>query len=79
MTAIASTRRPDCGIACIQCDDDLIAPELSEFVSEQLILNFWYCAKCGCQFITEAYVPIDVEPSIDSKTMEAFFPSLLVA
>jgi hypothetical protein len=79
MTAIVSTPRCDYGMACVQCGDALIAPELGEFVSEQLVLNFWCCAKCGCRFVTEACVPADAEPPIDSKTMETFFPSLLVA
>ena len=79
MMAIASNPRSDYCMACVQCGESLIAPELGEFVSEQLVLNFWCCTKCGCRFVTEACVPADAEPPIDSKMMEAFFPSLLVA
>ena len=79
MTTTASTYEPDCGTTCIQCGDALIAPECSEFVSEQLVLNLWTCTKCGCRFETEAYMPTDAQSKLDALTMEAFFPSLLVA
>ena len=79
MTTISSTHNSDCGTACIQCGDALIAPEWSEYVSDQLVLNLWSCSKCGCRFETEAHMPTDVKSAIDTTTMEAFFPSLLVA
>ena len=79
MTAVASTHNSDCGTTCIQCGDALIAPERSEYVSEQLVLNLWSCSKCGSRFETEAAMPVDDKSTIDPMTMEAFFPSLLVA
>mgnify|MGYP001558473927 CR=1 FL=1 len=79
MTTVASTHNTDCGTTCIQCGDALIAPEWSEYVSERLVLNLWSCSKCGCRFETEAYMPADAKSAIDALTMEAFFPSLLVA
>ena len=79
MTAIASTHNSDCGTTCIQCGDALIAPEWSEYVSERLVLNLWSCSKCGSRFETEAAMPVDDKSIIDPMTIEAFFPSLLVA
>ena len=76
MTMIASTYISDYGTTCIQCGDALIAPEWSEYVSEQLVLNLWSCTKCGCRFETSGYLPADAEPVI---VLEEFFPALLVA
>ena len=79
MTTMSSSRDSDCRAACIQCGDALIAPEWSEYMSEQLVLNLRSCSKCGCRFETEAHMPTDVKSAIDTTTMEAFFPSLMVA
>ena len=40
------------GIACVRCDDQLIAPNWSEFVSEFHVRHFWSCESCGRQFET---------------------------
>ena len=79
MTTISSTHNSDCGTACIQSGDALTAPEWSEYVSDQLVLNLLSCSKCGCRVVTEAHMPTDDNSAIDTTTMEAFFPSLLVA
>jgi ribosomal protein L37AE/L43A len=79
MTTTASTYNSGWGTTCIQCGDALIAPEWSEYVNERLVLNIWSCTKCGCRFEAEAFMPADARPAIDPMTMEAFFPSLLVA
>ena len=79
MTTIVSTHKSDRRTSCIQCGDALIAPEWSEYVSERLVLNLWSCSKCGCRFETEAYMPADAKSAVDTMTIEAFFPSLLVA
>ena len=79
MTPSAATPNSGCRTTCIQCDDALIAPERSEYVSEQLVRNLWSCAKCGCRFETEAHIPAYAKSAIDTTTMEAFLPSLLVA
>jgi ribosomal protein L37AE/L43A len=67
------------GTTCEKCGDALIAPEWSEYVSERLVINLWSCPKCGCEFETEACMPADAKPNLDSKVLEAYFPSLLVA
>ncbi len=67
-------------ITCDKCGNTLIVPEWSEYVSDGLVLNFWYCWKCGYQFETQcdAFMPVDAESKINSNLMEEFLPSLVV-
>lgn len=50
MPTIASKRRSSFGIDCVQCDNELIAPERSEYRDERLIVHLWHCPKCDCCF-----------------------------
>jgi NAD-dependent SIR2 family protein deacetylase len=80
MTTVASLRGSAHEVKCEKCGHSLIAPEWSEYFSEaQLVLNLWTCSNCGNRFETEAFVPVDAESENDSKVLEEFFPSLLVA
>ena len=80
MTTVASLRGSAHQMTCDKCGNSLIAPEWSEYFNEaQLVLNLWSCEKCGNRFETEAFVPEDAESRMDSKVLEEFFPSLLVA
>lgn len=80
MTTVASLRGSAHEVKCDRCGNSLIAPEWSEYFSEaHLVLNLWSCANCGNRFETEAFVPVGAEPESDSKILEEFFPSLLVA
>jgi predicted RNA-binding Zn-ribbon protein involved in translation (DUF1610 family) len=67
------------GAICEKCGETLIAPEWSECVSERLVINIWSCGNCGFEFETEACLSADAEPNLDSKALEVFFPTLLVA
>lgn len=62
---------------CANCGEPLIAPEWSEYVSEQLVLNLWSCTKCGSEFETKVSMLPDTKA--DAEAMTDFFPSLLVA
>ena len=42
------------GIAC--CNDHLIAPDWSRYVSERLVSHSWSCERCGHQFETSDYL-----------------------
>lgn len=42
---------------CLKCDDMLLAPAASEFVSEALIRHFWSCDTCGHEFQTSVKFP----------------------
>ena len=77
MTTVASFRNSEYETTCTKCGEPLIAPEWSEYVSEQSVVNLWHCTKCGCQFESEACVPADTEA--DAVAIKEFFPALLVA
>ena len=77
-------RRSSFGINCVQCDNDLIAPERSEYRDGRHIRHFWRCAKCHCCF--EVVSPADTRPIKDIMTRiedimkrDDVFPSRLVA
>jgi DNA-directed RNA polymerase subunit RPC12/RpoP len=40
------------GIACALCNHRLIAPNWSEYVSENHVRHSWSCESCGHQFET---------------------------
>ena len=50
MRMIASKRRSSFGTNCVQCDNELIAPERSEYRDERQIRHLWHCWKCDCSF-----------------------------
>ncbi len=78
MTTIAPA---DDRMICDKCGNTLIVPKWSEYVSDGLVLNFWYCWKCGYQFKTQsdAFTPVDADSKVDRKLLEECFPPLLVA
>jgi hypothetical protein len=59
MPTVASKRRSSFGVDCVQCDNDLIAPERSEYQEPRHILHFWRCPKCDCCF--EVISPADTK------------------
>ena len=59
MRMIASKRRSSFGINCVQCDNELIAPERSEYRDERQIRHLWHCSKCDCSF--EVILPADTK------------------
>ena len=38
------------GMKCVQCSDELIAPERSEYWSDKRICHVWHCLNCSCCF-----------------------------
>ena len=72
METMASIRDSKFETSCTKCGNALIAPEWSEYVSDGLVLNFWSCWKCGHQFETEAYMPVDAEGR--RRGDKGFFP-----
>jgi len=62
---------------CAACGEWLIAPERSTYVSEELISNFWVCAKCGNEFETSIYLTQEVP--LTPEVVDTFFPTLLIA
>ena len=52
MSTMVSARRSSFGMRCIQCENELIAPEWSEYRSRQQNRHLWRCWKCDCCFET---------------------------
>ncbi len=73
MTTIAANRRSDFGLDCIQCSNELVAPERSEYWNERHIRHLWRCPKCDCRFGT-----IVETESIEDVIRDDIFPSLRV-
>jgi hypothetical protein len=66
MPTIASKRRSSFGTDCVQCGNELIAPERSEHRDERHILHLWRCPKCDCSF--EVISPADTKSINDVMT-----------
>jgi hypothetical protein len=64
-----SKRQSSFGMRCVQCGDELLASEWSEYRNERQVHHVWSCWKCDCCFETFANI----------KTRDDIFPSLLVA
>jgi ribosomal protein L37AE/L43A len=80
MTTVASLRGSAHPPICDNCGETPIAPEWSEYFSEeQVIINLWSCTRCGHRFETEAFEPVDATSKIDHRLVDEFLPSLLVA
>jgi transcription elongation factor Elf1 len=79
MTETKSTIWTDCGAICPRCNESLVSPDWSEFVSERLVLNLWSCTRCGNRFQTEACMSADAEAKMGEIDWEQMFPPLLVA
>lgn len=50
--AIVSTPRPLGMRACPRCCQLIVAPDASEFVSEEKVRHVWSCDSCGHEFAT---------------------------
>jgi len=74
MTTI-SNRRSSFGMKCVQCANELIAPEWSEYRNERQVHHVWHCWKCDCCFETV----VDTKSIEDIMTRDDIFPTLLVA
>ena len=55
-------RRSSFGTNCVRCNNELIAPERSEYRDDGQIRHFWHCARCDCSF--------EVIPSVHTKSIE---------
>ena len=50
MATMLSNRRSTFGINCVQCHEELIAPEKSEYRDGTHIRHLWLCPKCATHF-----------------------------
>ena len=67
------------GIKCIQCSDEVIAPEWSECRNERQVHHFWRCCKCDFCFESLVSFPADDKSIKDVMTRGDVFPLPLVA
>ena len=44
--------------SCPHCDEPVVAPDMSEFVSDGKVRHFWSCDSCGHEFRTAVRVRI---------------------
>ena len=65
------TTRSIYGMDCVQCGEDIIAPEISECVGERQVRHFWHCSNCGCRSEESAYFCVNVEPTQIAGEMRA--------
>jgi len=56
MPVISTDSYSPYGIACIQCNESLIAPEGSAHVNKRHVSHAWCCERCGHQFETSYYL-----------------------
>ena len=63
------------GMTCEQCGKGLIAPESSEFVSEQCVRHLWHCINCNAEFEMSAYFPADTNSKITDEELRKAFLS----
>ena len=76
---LESNRRSSFGINCVQCSNELIAPERSEYRNERQVHHVWHCPKCCACFGSLLVFPAGSKSMRDIKTGDVIFPSLLVA
>jgi hypothetical protein len=65
------------GMKCVQCSNELFAPEGSEYWNERHVRHLWRCPKCECCF--ETAVLISADPSNEIMALDDILPPLLVA
>ena len=65
------------GTKCVQCSNELIAPEGSEYWNERHVRHIWRCPKCECCFETADLISADLSNEIIA--MDHILPPLLVA
>ena len=73
MATMVPNRRSTFGIICVQCHEELIAPDKSEYRIGTHIRHLWHCPKCAAYFETIEQIPVE------AMTTDDIFPALLVA
>ena len=51
------------GIACMRCNDSLVAPDWSKYLSERHVSHSWSCDSCGHRFETSHHLRFNAHPS----------------
>jgi hypothetical protein len=74
-----SNRSSSFGMKCVQCGNELIAPERSKYWSDKRACHIWYCRKCSCCFDSLVLFPAETKSMKNVTARDDIFPSLLVA
>ena len=59
---------------CANCDNELIAPEWSEYRYERQVHHVWHCWKCASCFETI----VETKVTEDAMTSDEILPSRMV-
>ena len=79
MATILSNCRSSFGMKCVQCSEELIAPERSEYWSDRCTCHVWHCPKCSCCFESFVFVSCHNNSMKDIRSRDDNFSSLLVS
>jgi len=79
MTTILSNRRSKFGMTCVQCSNELIAPEWSEYRNERQVRHLWHCWECDFRFASLVSFPVATKSMRDINTGSVIYPSLFPA
>jgi uncharacterized protein with PIN domain len=60
MVIITTNNESPYGTECIRCNDNLIAPDESQYVSERHVSHSWSCESCGHEFETSDHLDFNV-------------------
>ena len=70
---MVADRRSTFGISCVRRDEELIAPDKSEYSAGTHIRHLWHCPNCSTRFESIEQIPVE------AMTSDDVFPVLLVA
>jgi hypothetical protein len=79
MTALRSNHSANFGMKCVQCSNELIAPESSEFWSDGRAYYIWHCSKCSCCFRSLVLIHTNTKSIKDIRATEDIWRSPLLA
>jgi hypothetical protein len=65
MATMTSNRRSTFGISCVRCNEELIAPDKSEYCAGRHIRHLWHCPNYSTPFASIEQIPIDAMKSDD--------------
>jgi hydrogenase maturation factor HypF (carbamoyltransferase family) len=65
MATMVPNRRSTFGITCVQCHEELIAPDKSEYRAGTHIRHLWHCSNCSARFESIEQIPVEAMTSDD--------------
>ena len=65
MATMVPNRRSTFGIICVQCHEELIAPDKSEYRAGTHIRHLWHCSNCSARFESIEQIPVEAMTSDD--------------